>query len=469
MKKASLKWLMALLALALVAASCSGDETGSDETPTTEAMEDDTSETTEAMEDEDDGEAAETTEAMEDEMEDLSGTSVTVFGSETDQEADAISAVFADFAAETGINVTFTGATDFSDQINAQIAGGNAPDIGIYPQPGKVADFAREGFLAQVPDDVVGATAWGEAFLAFGNVDGDQYGMPVKADVKSLVWYQPAKFAAAGYEVPGTFTEFTELVAEMVANGDKALCVGIESGPATGWTYTDWVEEMVLRNLGGDVYDQWVNHEIPFNDPQIVDQMQAVIDLWSPEAVFAPGGSIATTPFGDNGQALVDGECFMHRQASFFASRIPDGTAFADGSEDAVDVFYFPADDGRPVLGAGTLAVAHDDRPEVWAVVEYMGSVEYANARQAAQAEIKGGGLSGFLSAAQGVDLGLYTPLELSFLDILANATTFRFDASDLMPADVGAGTFWTEGTAAVNGDITAKEAADNIEASWPS
>ena len=458
MKKASLKWLLSLLAIAMVAASCSGDEA----TTTTEGEE--ATATTEAMEEE---EGTATTEAMEEV--DLSGTSVSVFGSETDQEADAVSAVFADFAAETGINVTFTGATDFSDQINAQVAGGNAPDIGLYPQPGKVADFAREGFLQEVPADVVSATDWEERFLGFGVVDGVQYGMPTKADVKSLVWYQPAKFAAAGYEVPTTFTEFTDLVAEMVAADQKALCVGIESGPATGWTFTDWVEEMVLRFEGGDVYDQWVSHEIPFNDSAIVDQMQAVIDLWSPEAVFAPGGSIATTPFGDNGQALVDGECFMHRQASFFASRIPDGTAFADGSEDAVDVFYFPADDGRPVLGAGTLAVVHNDRPEVWAVVEYMGSVEYADARQAAQAEIKGGGLSGFLSAAEGIDLSLYTPLELSFLDILANATTFRFDASDLMPASVGSGTFWTEGTAAVNGDTPVQEAADNIEASWPS
>ena len=159
----------------------------------------------------------------------------------------------------------------------------------------------------------------------------------------------------------------------------------------------------------------------------------------------------------------------MHRQASFYAAFFPEGTAFADGSDAAVDVFYFPSINGdRPVLGAGTLAAGFDDSPETMAVLEYMSTADYAEARQTAQVDLKGGGLSGFLSAANGQDLGVYADLEQSFINILATAEVVRFDASDLMPADVGAGTFWTEGTAAVNGDITAQEAADNIEASWP-
>jgi alpha-glucoside transport system substrate-binding protein len=162
----------------------------------------------------------------------------------------------------------------------------------------------------------------------------------------------------------------------------------------------------------------------------------------------------------------------MHRQASFFSAFIPEGTPFADGSEDAIDVFYFPDIDGtRPVLGAGTLAAGFNDDAATMAVLEYMSTSDYAEARQRAQAERKGGGaaLSGFLSAANGQDPSVYQPLEQSFLEILETSEIVRFDASDLMPADVGAGTFWTEGTSAVNGDKTAQEAADAIQASWPS
>jgi alpha-glucoside transport system substrate-binding protein len=408
-----------------------------------------------------------------DEASGLAGTTVTITGPERDEsEAGAIQAALDVFADANDMTITYAGDADWETNINTQVEGGNAPDISIFPQPGKLADFANAGSIVALNDAAAAATAanWPESWTAFGNVNGVQYGVPVKADLKSLVWYQPAAFEAAGYEIPTTFDEFTALVAEMAAaGGPKPLCVGIESGEATGWTYTDWVEDMVLRQHGPDVYDQWVSHEIPFNDPRIVESMDAVLGLWTEENVFANGGTIITTSFQDNGQPLVDGDCFMHRQASFYSAFIPEGTPFADGSEGAVDVFYFPDINGdKPVLGAGTLAAGFNDDPATMAVLEYLSTPEYATARQTAQTELKGGGLSGFLSAAIGQDMSVYQPLEQSFLEILATSAIVRFDASDLMPSDVGAGTFWSDGTSAVNGDLSAQEAADAIEASWP-
>ena len=159
----------------------------------------------------------------------------------------------------------------------------------------------------------------------------------------------------------------------------------------------------------------------------------------------------------------------MHRQANFFAGFFPEGTAFADGSEDAIDVFYFPSVSGdRPLLGAGTLVGAFKDRPEVWAVMEYMSTAEYAETRQVAQTELLDGGLSGFLSAVNGIDSSVFQPLEQSFLEILATAEVVRFDASDLMPAAVGQGSFWAEATSAVNGDKSVEDATQAVEDSWP-
>ncbi len=353
-----------------------------------------------------------------------------------------------------------------------QVEAGNPPDISIFPQPGKLAEFARDGHVVALSDEAAAAVAqnWSDAWTVFGNVDGTQYGVPVKSDLKSLVWYQPARFEAAGYEVPTTFDEFTALVAQMADDGGpKPLCVGIESGQATGWTYTDWVEDMVLRQHGPDVYDDWVSHAIPFNDARIVESMQTVLDLWTEDNVFASAGSIAATAFQDNGGPLTDGDCYMHRQASFYAAFMPEGTPFADGSEGAVDVFYFPDINGdAPVLGAGTLAAGFNDDPSTMSLLAYMSTPGYAETRQQAQTALKDGGLSGFLSAVRNQDPSVYQPLEQSFLAILENAAIVRFDASDLMPADVGAGTFWTEGTSAVNGDLSAAEAADAIEDSWP-
>jgi alpha-glucoside transport system substrate-binding protein len=403
-------------------------------------------------------------------------TAVTITGPERDEsEAGSIQEVLGAWGAENGIEVTYLGDADWEANINTQVQAGNPPDISIFPQPGKLAEFAQDGALVPLNDEAGAAVSenWDEAWTVFGNVDGTQFGVPVKSDLKSLVWYQPARFEADGYEVPETFDDFVALVDEMAAaGGPKPLCVGIESGQATGWPFTDWVEDMVLRQHGPEVYDQWVTHEIPFNDPQIQESMQTVVDLWAEENVFASSGTIAATAFQDNGQPLVNGDCYMHRQASFFSAFIPEGTPFADGTEEAVDVFYFPDINGdKPVLGAGTLAAAFNDNDATMKVLAYMATPEYAMARQTAQAELKGGGtaLSGFLSAVKGQDPSVYQPLEQSFLEILEGSQIVRFDASDLMPADVGAGTFWTEGTSLANGDIDVQQAADAIEASWPS
>lgn len=402
----------------------------------------------------------------------LAGTTVTVFGPESsDVEAGAFQAALDLFAAANGMTISYTGARDFEDQINVQVTGGNAPDIGIIPQPGKVATFARQGVLVPLSDELTATVreTTPEGLWSLGEVDGVQYSMPTKADLKSLVWYQPALFAEKGYTVPETWDELKELTNTMIANGDTPWCVGIDSGGgATGWPFTDWTEDLVLRFYGAEVYDQWVTGEVLFSDERIVSVFNEINDLWTtPGAVYAAGGKIATTLFGDNGPPLADGTCLMHRQANFFAAFFPEGTVYGP---DGVDVFYFPPVDPeiRPVLGGGVYPVQFRDAPEVAAVMEYLASAEYANARQRFQKLANGGGaaLSGYLSPHSGADLSLWEPLEQSFMQILQGAEIFRFDGSDSMPSPVNA-EFWRSATAFVNGDIDAETAAASIDANW--
>jgi alpha-glucoside transport system substrate-binding protein len=454
--------LIAVLAImSLVAAACSPADSDSTTTePAAATTEAPATDTTEAA-------TTDTTEAMVG----IEGTTVTVFGPESsDEEAGAQQDALNVFAEANGMEIIYTGARDFSDQINAQAAGGNPPDIAVFPQPGKVIDFANEGFILPVPQAVVDVIRpqWPAGTLETVSTDAGVFGIMNKTDLKSIVWYSTAVFADGGYAEPQTLDELIALGDQMVVDGVTPWCVGIESGGATGWPFTDWMEDLMLRLHGADVYDQWVAHEIPFDDQRVQDAANQILDIWNaPGAVYAAGGSIAATPFGDNGVPLVDGTCAMHRQASFYAAFLPEGTVVGDDGE--VNVFYFPsADDSRPVLTAGTYVSAFRDAPEVWAVIEYMGTAEYANARQAAQVERLGGGQSGFLSANLGADLSVYNELEQSFVEILLSADPARFDASDLMPAAVGAGTFWSEGTSAVNGDKTVEDAFAAIEASWP-
>ena len=143
------------------------------------------------------------------------------------------------------MTITYSGSRGFEGEVGTMIEGGSPPDIGMFPQPGRIAGYAASGDALPLPDDIAATAAAnipGSVLSRFVH-DGVQYGMPFKADLKSLVWYMPSVFAEKGYEVPTTYDDFVALTQQMIANGDTPLCVGIESQDATGWPFTDWTEE----------------------------------------------------------------------------------------------------------------------------------------------------------------------------------------------------------------------------------
>ena len=393
---------------------------------------------------------------------DSSGGEVTLFGPEVDIEAEGLENSFKEFEEETGIDVVYQGDRSFEEQIGVRVDGNDAPDIAMFPQPGKVADFADQIVTldGEIADQV--GENFDPGWTDFVTIDGDLKAIPAKADLKSLVWYSPAAFEEAGYEVPETFDDFLALVDKIIADGKTAFCVGLGSDAATGWPFTDWMEDYMLRLKGPEVYDQWRSHEIPFNDPDVIEVGEAVYELWSkPGAVFGGIQNAPSTPFAEAGLPLVDGDCVLHRQGNFYSTLWEDGTEL--GPEGDVNAFYLPGNEefGNVTLSGGIYAAAFSDDEDTMKVMEFLASTDYANAR--AQ-------VSGYLSPNKNVDASNYpSELEQNFGQILVEADPVRFDASDLMPGAVGAGSFWTAAVDITTGAKTVKDAFDEVEASWPS
>jgi alpha-glucoside transport system substrate-binding protein len=297
-------------------------------------------------------------------------------------------------------------------------------------------------------------------------VNGKVYGIPVKSDLKSLVWYSPSLFKSKGYAIPTTWDEMTKLADKMKTDGITPFCVGIESGDATGWPFTDWMEDVMLRLKGPDVYDQWVSHKITFSDPQVQEVAKFVLDLWSKDGYVLNGkGSIVSTGFATAGVPVLDGKCGMHRQANFYGANFK--TAKADvkfGPDGDVNVFYLPTISdkfGKVTLVAGVLAVAFNDKPETQAALAYLESADYANNRAKA-------GKGGFLSPNKKSDPKLYPDaLDQQLADILVKASPVRFDGSDLMPTDANKA-FWKDGSAYVSGGEDLATFTKNVDAAWP-
>lgn len=411
-----------------------------------------------ACADDDDGDDASTDEGSGD----TEGTTVTIFGSEVESELQGNQDAFDAFTEETGIEVEVSGDRSFETQIGTQIDGGNPPDIALFPQPGKVNDFNED--IIALPDDVVDLVEenFDPGFTDLVEFDGDLKAVPLKADLKSLVWYSPQAFTDGGYTVPETFEAFLALADQMVADGKTPFCIGIGSDDATGWPFTDWVEDFMLRMKGPDVYDQWYQHEIPFDDPDVVEVGEAVYDLWStPGYVYGGVQNVAATPFAEAGLPLLEGNCMMHRQGNFYSANFADAVE-SFGPEGEVNAFYLPGSEEFPniTLSGGNYAAALADRPEVMEVMRFLASDEYASARAPAP---------GFLSPNKNVDTTQY-PDELtqSFGEILAAGDPVRFDASDLMPGAVGADSFWTAAVDITTGAKDVQTAFTDVEDTWP-
>ena len=413
--------------------------------------------------------AAEAEAAMQEMEMSLAGSVVTILGPETGSEAEGFLAGFEPLRERTGIVVRYSGTRDATTELNLAVEAGDPPDIVIIPQPGRIKQFGESGDAVALPQsmlDNIGGS-YDPFWFDLASTGGNVYGVPNKGDVKSLVWYSPQAFADNGYAIPQTWAELEALMEQMKADGNTPWCVGIESGAATGWAFTDWMEDMMLRVHGPDVYDQWVNHEIPFNDSRVIEVAEFVGNIWFTEGNVSGGRDlISQRSFREMAAAHLNGECMMHRQANFAGAHYLEAGASSLGPDGDVNVFYLPTisdEFGTVVLGAGTHAVAFTDKPETLVVLEYIGTAEYANARIASD---KGG----FLSPNRDHDTSLYSSsFDRGLAEILVSANPFRFDASDLMPGEVGAGEFWRSGTDFVSGSKTAEEFAEDVEDAWPS
>ena len=403
---------------------------------------------------------------------DLTGTTVKLYTSIVAPEDQSHKDSYKLFTECTGAEVQYEGSKEFEAQLVVRVRSGNPPDVAYVPQPGLLNTLVTDtGKVVEAPDTVAANVDefFGEDWKNYGSVDGKFYAAPLGANVKSFVWYSPKMFQEKGWTVPTTWDEMVALSDTIAGTGMKPWCAGIGSGEATGWPATDWLEDVMLRENGADVYDQWVNHEIPFDDTKVAQALDRVGNILKNDK-YVNGGfgdvkSIATTTFQDGGLPILDGKCAMHRQASFYAANWPEGTDVSEAGD--AFAFYLPTvsdEFGKPVLGGGEFVAAFDDRPEVQAFQTYLSSDTWANEK----AKATPGG--GWVSANTGLDINnLVSPVDKLSAETLQDPeAVFRFDGSDLMPGAVGAGSFWKEMTAWITGKDT-ESALKTIEDSWPS
>jgi alpha-glucoside transport system substrate-binding protein len=398
------------------------------------------------------------------------GTIVNMAGPFTDQDTVKFNESIKDFQEKTGITILYAGSKEFEASIRIQVEGGTPPDIVDFPQPGLLASFASAGKVLDAgkivnPDWLKKnyTKAWLD-LAQMKNKDGSMFtaGIWARANGKDLVWYPKAAFDAAGYKVPTTWDELMTLSNKIISDGDTPWCIGIESGAATGWTATDWIEALMLRTTTPENYDKWVAGTLKFDSPEVRKAISYMTPIWfNDKMVYGGTKAIASTAFGDAPKPMFDKppKCWLHKQGNFVTSFFPsDMVAGKD-----YDVFYLPTIDpslGKPFEVAGDIYAAFNDRPEVRAVLQYFTMGESLKTWIEA---------NGAIAPQNDASLDWYKDPTLKAIAVMIKeATAVRFDGSDSMPAAVGTGSFWKEMTSWVSGAINEDTALKEIDASLP-
>ena len=295
------------------------------------------------------------------------GTTVTVATSFTGVEAERFNASVADFSRCTGVTIVQNGSDELENQLRAELGGSatDLADIAVVPQPGLVTDLARHGRIVPLPEAVGANTelGWDRIWSDAGRVDGELYGAPLMASLKSFIWYSPVAFERAGYEVPTTWDELVELTDRVAADhpdGSVApWCLGAADGATTGWPVSDWLEDGLLAIHGTGAYDQWASHDVPVDAPVAVSTLDSLDSLLLAKGHVAGGraGAVSMT-MEEAGAELVSGACLMLHASSSFETVLPPGTTVtdADGAH-GVTVSASPTEaastsDGQPTSGS---------------------------------------------------------------------------------------------------------------------
>jgi alpha-glucoside transport system substrate-binding protein len=356
-------------------------------------------------------------------------------GNDPKSEEYAFRQVLKPFTDMTGVQINYNSTRDINASITSGISSGNLPDVAGLPGPGKMIELAQQGVLKPL-DPLFDTNAYradtpGAASL---EVNNQQFAEFFKGSIKGLIWYDPKVYTG------GTPTSWDDLNSKASSalgslSGTKEWCIGLQSGAGSdGWPGTDWIEDLLLRQAGPDVYDKWVNGSQKWTSPEVKA-------AWTEfgKAISASHGDsnlIISTNFGKAGDPLFSSPpgCLFHHQASFITSFFDKDNP---GIKAGTDYNFFLMPDINPqfagaVTGGGDLLGMFHDTPQAKALMQYLITPQ----AQAIWPSIPN---SGALSGSKSVSTDIYPDdITKAAAKDLAGAKIFRFDGSDAMPAAMG-------------------------------
>ncbi|MGQ9599124.1 MAG: hypothetical protein ACUVWZ_06875 [Anaerolineae bacterium] len=301
------------------------------------------------------------------------------------------------------------------------------PDVVFWPTTAPLSLYTAQ--LKELTGLGAKAENYADFWVEMGSVEGKWLAIPVKADIKTIIWYSPANFELFGYQVPTTWEELEALVEKMVADGNVPWSMGLESGAATGWTGSDFIQDILLVQQGPQYVMDIISGKVAYNDAG-VKQAYETYGKWAKDAKYTVGGATGTvsTPFLEAIFKVFSDpyEAMMVKQSGFAGGEI--AKQFPD-LKYGTDYDFFAVPGAKGMQGGADFMMAFSDTPAAKALVAYLtgaaGAAEWAKV--------------GFDLSPNKLALGHYTdPALIKKAEALAGAAGFTPDIGDTIPAPFG-------------------------------
>jgi alpha-glucoside transport system substrate-binding protein len=341
-------------------------------------------------------------------------------------------------AAYPGTVVHVESTRALNSDLDTDLQQGDPPDIAALPSIGAINQYAAQGAL-QPLDRLIDSRAYGQPWSSLIRPEANRhvYAVPVKADVKSLIWYDPQALQqeAARSRPPATVPQLAALSHQLARSGRPPWCLAVSSPPTSGWPGADWIADLLLASAGPGGYQAWADGHLPWTSPQVIAAWQAWGTLLGTSP--ASGGQVPALTAAIGSVRPSPGGCFLSH-----GTLVDQG--FGPAARYGTDYAFFPFPSrGSPATGgaakSGAIQVSADFVGMFRATPAAENLIRYMTSTAAQEAWVGYPGADGFSPSSEVPASAYPTPVTRSIAALLTSGRELCFGAADAMPPDLGA------------------------------